>query len=255
MKDSFDLERLRREIKPFRLHFFPTLSSTNSHAAKLRKRGELFLPAVVLTGRQTAGRGRGRNTWFSDRGCLTVTFALPVEHQLLPNQLPLVVGLALRNAAAELTGHAPIQIKWPNDLLFEGKKLAGILCERVENADLVGIGLNVNLEPEKAPKALRGAITSLAEIAGGGFDMTSALVTVAGHLRRMLKDRRAHTFASFRGELDSHLALVGRRVKVVEAGDERKIVGQCAGIDFQGRLLVREGNHVHKIIAGHVLAV
>ena len=75
---SYDLKRLRAALKPFRLHWSPTLRSTNDHAAEVRRRGELYAPAVVLTGRQTAGRGRGAHVWWSGPGCITVTFVLPV---------------------------------------------------------------------------------------------------------------------------------------------------------------------------------
>src|SRR3954453_3458694 len=86
-RNQFDLRRLRNELKPVKLHWFPRLRSTNDHAAALRRRGELFAPAVVLTGRQIAGRGRGSNSWFSSRsrgGSLTVTFVFPVEEHLSP---------------------------------------------------------------------------------------------------------------------------------------------------------------------------
>src|SRR5947207_10623919 len=65
---SFDLSRLRREIKPFKLHWFPRLRSTNDHAAALRERGELYAPAVVVSGHQMAGRGRGGNSRWWGRG-------------------------------------------------------------------------------------------------------------------------------------------------------------------------------------------
>jgi len=100
--DSFHLDRLRREIKPLRLHWFPRLRSTNDHAAELRRRGELFAPAMVLTGCQLAGRGRGSNTWWSRAGVLTVTFVFPIDAHVAPHQLPLLAGLAIRNAAASL---------------------------------------------------------------------------------------------------------------------------------------------------------
>src|SRR4030095_15411074 len=98
-------------------------------------------PAMVLTISQTAGRGRAGNRWFSDSGSITVTYALPVEENLLPHQLPLVAGLAVRNACTELTGNRDIQLKWPNDVIHGGRKLAGLLCERISGVDLVGIGL------------------------------------------------------------------------------------------------------------------
>ena len=118
---SFNLAQLRQGIKPFRLHWFPRLLSTNDHAAALRKRGALFAPAIVLAGRQTAGRGRGSNTWWSSAGCLTVTFVLPAEEHLKPHQLPLIAGLGVRDAVAELSGAGDrIQLKWPNDVVCEG---------------------------------------------------------------------------------------------------------------------------------------
>src|SRR5947209_3185186 len=63
---TFSLPRLRESLKPFRLHFYPRLHSTNDHAAKLRKKNQLFAPAIILTAHQIAGRGRGSNTWWSD---------------------------------------------------------------------------------------------------------------------------------------------------------------------------------------------
>src|SRR5689334_5072681 len=169
--NAFNLARLRPGIKPFKLHWFSTLRSTNDHAAVLRKRGQLFAPAVVLTGRQIAGRGRGSNAWWSATGGLTVTFVFPVEEHLSPHQVPLLAGLAVRDAAAELTGQQRISLKWPNDVVFNGRKVAGLLCERVMKADLVGVGLNVNVDPRGAPAALRTQITSLREIAGQSIDM------------------------------------------------------------------------------------
>src|ERR1700677_195977 len=171
----FNLPRLRPAIKPFRLYFFPRLRSTSDHAARLRKSGDLYAPAAVLTGRQIAGRGRGANTWWSNPAVLTVTFALPIHERLPPQQLPLIAGLALREAAVQLTGNDRIQLKWPNDLLVEGRTLAGLLGERVSHVDLVGVGLNVNVDPTEAPRNLRERIGSLMEIVGKRFDMTDVL--------------------------------------------------------------------------------
>src|SRR4029453_4913946 len=114
---SFHLAKLRQELRPFRLHWYPVLNSTNDHAATLRKRGKLFAPAVILTGRQIAGRGRGTNSWWSGGGALTLTFVFPVEEHLSPYQVPLLAGLAVRDAAAELTGERRIALKWPNDVV------------------------------------------------------------------------------------------------------------------------------------------
>lgn len=251
--NAFHLARLRAKVKPFRLHFFPRLRSTNDHAAALRRRGELFAPAMVLASRQTAGRGRGENAWFSAPGCLTITFILPIEDHLSPHQLPLIAGLAVRAAAAELAGTDRIGLKWPNDVVHAGQKLAGLLCERIHKADLIGVGLNVNLDPARAPAALRRRITSLAAIAGAPFDMTDTLISVTRHLSRMLIRRYEHSFAGFLREYDHHHALRGQRLTIIAPASAPPITGQCEGIDSTGRLLIRDGPTLRRIVAGHVV--
>src|SRR3954464_11705347 len=160
--NEFNLDRLRQGVKPFRLHWFSRLRSTNDHAADLRKRGELYAPAIVLTGKQVAGRGRNTNTWWSGPGSLTVTFVMPIDEQLSAHQLPLIAGLVVRNAVAQVSGNDAIQLKWPTDLLYCDRKLAGLLCERVHKADLIGLGLNINKDPG-VPRALRDRVVWLSE--------------------------------------------------------------------------------------------
>lgn len=249
--NRFDLDRLRSKIKPFRLHWFPRLRSTNDHAALLRRKGELFAPAIVLTGNQIAGRGRGSNSWWSDKGVLTVTFVLPIDDHLAPHQLPLVAGLAVRNAVATLTQQPGIQLKWPNDLLFEGKKLAGLLCERAHKADLIGLGINVDFESSPPPQ-LKARIVSLSQITSTHLDKTDVLIAIAQQVQAMLLRRSEHPFAGILREYDRHHALVGRRVTVNGSPDEPPITGTCTGLDSMGRLLVRTRTRQHRIIAGQI---
>ena len=253
-QSCISLSRLRVELKPFRLYWFPRLRSTNDHAAVMRKRGELFAPAVVLTGRQTAGRGRGGNAWWSGGGVLTVTFALPIEEHLAAYQIPLAAGLAVRNAVAELTRVEAVSLKWPNDVLHDECKLAGLLCERVHHVDLIGVGMNVNVGAGDAPPELRGRITSMRDITARAFDMTDVLLTVARHLQRTLSLRKEHPFPAILKEYDRHHALVGRQVRVVNA-NEPAVTGVCQGLDDLGRLVLRYGSTTHRVIAGHVEAV
>lgn len=250
--ETFDLDALRARIKPWRLYWYPTLHSTSDKAMELRKRGELFAPAVVLAGRQTAGRGRGTNTWWSGEGSLTVTFVLPVEETVQPHELPLIAGLAARGAAAELSGDNRVQLKWPNDLVYDGKKLAGLLCERAQGIDLIGIGLNVNLESNLAPAELRSKIISLREIRGRAIDMTDALAILASHLSVALKRATMEPFALLLREYDSHHALIGREVCVTSMTGQPPTCGRCEGLDEIGRLLLRSGGQLHRVISGQV---
>ncbi len=250
--ESFHLERLRKGIKPFRLHWFPRLRSTNDHAAVLRKRGDLFAPAIVLTGCQTAGRGRGTNSWWSQSGVLTVTFVFPINEQLAPYQIPLLAGLAVREATAALLPGAPVKLKWPNDLLIEEKKLAGLLCERVHKADLIGLGMNVNVAREDSPPALRNRMASLSWLAGKSLDMNDVLISIARALHDMLTHQNERLFGSLLRQYDEHHALVGRLVSVTPGGIDPPVTGKCEGLDSMGRLMLREGRTLHRVIAGHV---
>jgi BirA family biotin operon repressor/biotin-[acetyl-CoA-carboxylase] ligase len=251
----FNLSRLRPAIKPFRIYYFPRLRSTNDHAARLRKSGRLYAPAIVLTSRQIAGRGRGSNTWWSNPGVLTVTFALPVHERIPPQELPLIAGLAVRSAAVELTGQSEILLKWPNDLLFADQKLAGLLCERVSKVDLLGVGLNVNVHPADAPRALRNRITSLLAIGGKPLDMTDVLMSVARHLHQKIRRRMEMPFSVFAREYSRHDALAGKVVTVVANSHEPAVTGRCEGIDNTGRLLLRQRGKVIPVIAGTVTVV
>lgn len=255
MSTPFHLPSLRPAVAPFRLHYFPRLRSTNDHAITLRQRGDLYAPAIVLTGHQTAGRGRGGNTWWSGEGSLTVTFALPIEEGVAPHHLPLIAGVAVREAVSELIGSDDlVQLKWPNDLLADGRKLAGLLCERAHKVDLIGLGLNVNVARSQVPASLRERVTSISQLASRRLEMNAALATVAQHLHTALSHRRERSFAAVLRRYDANHALVGRQVKITGV-TEPAVMGRCEGLDDIGRLLVRDGARLHRVIAGHVEAI
>jgi len=249
MTNRFDLARLKKDVRPFRVHWFSRLRSTNDHAASLRRDGRLFAPAIVLTSNQIAGRGRGKNKWWSDSGCLTVTFVMPIDEARDAHQVPLVAGLAVRNAAAELSEDHSISLKWPNDILHDGRKLAGLLCERLDRVDLIGVGMNINVDPSEAPPPLRRTMTSMLLIAGKEFDMTDVLASLSRQLLRLWDRRRENPFAALLAEYERYHWLTGRKVSVVD-GDE-SVSGHCEGLDSAGRLLVR-GKKLHRIVAGQV---
>lgn len=249
---SYDLKVLREQLKPFRLYWFTRLSSTNSHAMILRRRKQLYAPAVILTGHQAKGRGRGSNSWWSGKGSMTATFVLPIEDHLQPHQIPLIAGLATRNAVAELSGLHDIGLKWPNDLLHDGKKLAGLLCERIDQVDLIGIGLNVNVTTSVVPKSLRDRVTSLRTITGQVISLSDVVVAIAWNLRLMLSRNDQPSFGPLLKEYDRHHMLVGRSVRVISQPGEAPLIGKVTGLDSVGRLLVRSAGKSHAVIAGSI---
>src|SRR5580692_8919024 len=128
---------------------FPSLPSTNEKAKELARKG---VPegTCVIAETQTAGRGRGDRAWVSAKGGLYLSVILCPRVIARPTDLSLLAGVAVTQAVRDsLPKHKEVTVKWPNDCLVEGKKVAGVLAESVENAPkpafVIGIGLNVNL--------------------------------------------------------------------------------------------------------------
>jgi BirA family biotin operon repressor/biotin-[acetyl-CoA-carboxylase] ligase len=246
--NAYRLAELRAAIRPCRLHYFASLGSTNTHASRMRRDGRLVAPSVVVTSRQTAGRGRGLNTWHAPRGVMTATIVLPAHDTLPPQHVPLVAGLALAEAV-EALGASGVGVKWPNDLWHDDLKLAGLLCERLDGIDLVGVGLNVNAMPADFPASLRHQSTSIRALIGRPVPVTTVLTAVALRVCERLRDPRV-TFASIRKDYERRHVLTGRLITVRDGPIVRS--GACEGTDSSGRLLLRSDGSLDRIIAGSV---
>jgi len=252
--NQFNLERLREGLLPFRLHYFPRLNSTSDHAIVMRDQGRLFAPAVVLTSKQTRGRGRGQSQWHSPPGVLTVTFCVSPSKTMPPQLVPLVAGLCVIDAARAM-GAIDLQLKWPNDCWrwTDGKphKVAGVLCERRDNLDFIGIGLNVHLNG--------GDLSGRTRVAPAGLsdgvpppDMTGVLLALSKAIQRRLLREDSPTVQRVIQEFAQVDALMGRRV-CVTVGPGAVIEGTAGGIDSQGRLrVVDHAGQLHRLISGTV---
>jgi BirA family biotin operon repressor/biotin-[acetyl-CoA-carboxylase] ligase len=270
---EYDPQRIAAAIKPMRLRFFPSLRSTNDHAAVLRRRRDLFAPSLVLAKRQTAGRGRGSNTWWSGSGSVTATFVFRADMHLAAHHVPLIAGLAVRDALAELIDDKQVQLKWPNDVVYCDRKLAGLLCERLETVDQIGVGINVNLPSPKGhnsdreegrksprqlpPKSLLSSAVWMEQIAARQTDLNQVVIAVAKSLHRALGRRTETPFAQILARYDRHHSLHGRRISVSDMDGTPPLRGVCEGLDSVGRLLLRPGkgtagNAPQRLITGTV---
>jgi BirA family biotin operon repressor/biotin-[acetyl-CoA-carboxylase] ligase len=207
----------------FAVHHFQELPSTNDKALEMVRHGIVKRPAVVLAEAQTHGRGRRGRTWESGGSRstgLTVSFILP-ECPLPAGLVPLWTAEVVRRA---LAGWVDVRIKWPNDLLLRGRKLAGLLCERSTGFDVLGVG--INLDPPGVDHAV-----GLREVTGPTPERNEVLASLATGIR---------TLDPHSGWLDDyrrHLLWVGRRVLLDNTP------GRLDGITDDGRLLLDNRPH------------
>jgi BirA family transcriptional regulator, biotin operon repressor / biotin---[acetyl-CoA-carboxylase] ligase len=141
--------------------------------------------AVAVAEEQTEGRGRLGRSWISPPGVsilCSIVLTPPVDSQRLP-ELTLVAGEACAEAIERVTGLQP-QIKLPNDVLIEGRKTAGILAEARDGRVILGIGVNVNVEPAQLPTGFEPPATSLLAELGRATDRVELLVTLLESLER-----------------------------------------------------------------------
>jgi BirA family transcriptional regulator, biotin operon repressor / biotin---[acetyl-CoA-carboxylase] ligase len=188
--------------------------------------------AVAVAEHQTAGRGRSGRVWEDEpsQGLLFSVLLRPPAGAPLP-QLSLVAGLAVASAL-EREAEVETHVKWPNDVLAGGEKLAGILLEAPGVTVVCGIGINVNQEREGLPPQTRAPATSLRLVAGRAFDRGMLLAAVLAELEASYGRWLAGGFSGLAGELEARNALRGRRVRVDGAA------GTAAAIADDGRLTV-----------------
>lgn len=262
MSDILTPELLRRGLRGTLFgkkiyHFFRT-DSTNRVALELGHTGEVE-GAVVVAEEQTAGRGRAGRAWISERGTgIYVTILL--RPKLAPVQAPLLTmmaGISAQTAVSAITG-LQVDLKWPNDLMIEGKKLGGILTEMHAEPTLVkfvivGMGLNVN--QEKFPGELAGVATSLRAQTGRIYSRLEILVRLLREFERdyhrLLREGPAGVVKRFE-EVSSYAR--GKKVRVITGAET--FSGVTAGLTPEGLLRVERGNgEIFTVIAGDVAEV
>ena len=231
-------------------------TSTNDYAKKLAVHDvEPF--TTVVAHRQTAGKGRLGRSFHSpeDEGIYMSIILYPHMAAELISSITLVAAMAVKNVLEEVV-ERKLHIKWPNDIVAEGKKVCGILTEASVGADgvkyvVVGIGVNVNnqsFEDELADKAI-----SLRQISGDAYD-TRGIVEMILATFRQLYDIYVETgnLGYMLDEYNDGLIHNGQSIRVING--EEVAVGKCLGMDETGALLLQEEGHsdITRVISGEV---
>lgn len=217
----------------------PCVGSTNTIALDSGRAGLL-----VTASEQTEGRGRKGRSWFSPPGAnlyATLTVAM------VDPRLPLVAGVALREALAEITGSDfPVEIKWPNDLIVQGRKICGILCEARRGITAVGMGINVN--QAAWPAGLESMATSLAQVLGREVDKERVLHRAAESLDRWLTLFTSQGFGPVRRNYLEH-GLLSTHELLTEEGGPCSIVG----LNEDGHLLIDVAGEPRELVSGSIV--
>ena len=238
------------------LRVFEQTTSTNDVVEKLARDG-VREGVVVFAESQTQGRGRLGRKWVSPahQGLWFSILLRPDFRPQMATQLTVASATALRRAIELQTGLAP-EIKWPNDILLGGKKLAGILTELSAELDrvryvILGIGVDVNLAATEFPADLRKTATSLRIETGRPFSRSELAVHILRELDRDYARVCAGQFTRVADEWEAHCSTIGREV-TVQLGT-RRVRGCVESLDDDGALLLRsEHGHLERITGGDV---
>jgi len=246
-------ERLGTRVVGRHVRWHDTLASTNELAMQL---AEIQVPegTVVVAEEQTAGRGRRGRAWVSPRGGVWLSVILRPRLPLA--QLPLVglaAAVAVVRAIRAITRLAA-RVKWPNDVLLDGAKVAGILTEAGPEGAwiVVGVGINANVAPAELPQDPRQPAASLADRAGAPVDrgeLARAFLRELDGAYAILEDTAgpARVLRSWRETADT----LGRTVRV--EGPGQVLDGVAVDVDDLGALLVRTADGVlERVVAGEV---
>lgn len=237
------------------LHHFYKIGSTNTSAMTAAADGAPE-GSVFLAEEQTAGRGRGANSWQSPRSTGIYCSAV-VRPKLPPSEvliLSLAAGLAVRAAIQQVDSRVDADLKWPNDILIGGKKVCGILTEMNAEATrvryiVVGIGINVN--QSSFPKELQA--TSLRLVTGSEWSRVELVAALLKSLdreyRQLLEDPGARE-SILRRFAENSSWVQGKPVRIEENGSA--LEGTTEGIDSRGFLLVRTPKGLQTVLSGTV---
>ena len=254
VRDGLAAQRLGTEF-----HYFAEIGSTNSYARWLAEQGARE-GELVIAESQTDGRGRLGRRWVSPPH-VNLYFSLILRPKLPPARAPqitLMAAVALVEALQPFLPVAPI-IKWPNDILVDGKKLAGILTEMScgpERVDFVilGIGVNINYPPALMPKEIRQRATSVLAEGQKKISREDFLRRLIHDLDRCYGEIEEVGFGALAPRWEAHFGSRGQRVRI-ELLDQ-VMFGTAKGIDQDGALLLEDDRgEMQRVIAGDVIPV
>jgi BirA family biotin operon repressor/biotin-[acetyl-CoA-carboxylase] ligase len=219
------------------------IDSTNNYIKKNHDNLKNSYPIAVFSKKQTRGRGRDDRVWYSqsDKG-LYCSFGVSIKNINNLNLLSLIIGIAVSEFLSELTGES-YNLKWPNDILFEKKKIAGILIENIINGEnvisIIGIGVNINNEINDFPNILREKVTSLKMIKNNYYEINKIKKILINHIFKWLEVLEA-THIDMIYNKYQELTEVFINKKISFHNKDKIINGIYRGIEKNGGIIIED---------------
>jgi len=264
------LSRLRSEYMGRSLYYYEETDSTNLRIRQLADEGA-GEGTLAVSDMQTAGRGRRGRGWISPPG-MNIYMSLLLKPDIAPSDAPMItiiMAMAVCDAVCDMVGGAgvvpgadretpDVRIKWPNDIVVNGRKVCGILTEMVLDGDqirdvTVGVGINVNQsDRELFPQEIRETATSLRLESGHDVDRAELVARIMGIFEKLyeqfIQDRN---LGFLRARYEERLSGIGSEVRVLDPQGE--YTGISRGISDRGELLVETPDgEVDRVYAGEV---
>lgn len=212
--------------------------------------------AALVTRNQTAGRGRLDRTWVAPADsaiAVSVLLRSVPADPALRGWIPLAAGAAMAEAVAEQLPEHDVSVKWPNDVLVDGRKICGILAEATGGAVVVGAGVNTAMTDEQLPVPTATSFAALGVDVDEDRLLATYLATLDSHLSVLTAVQDA-VASGVHGVVSARCATLGQGVRVsLPAG--RTLEGVATAIDAEGRLLVESEGRTHTVSAGDVVHV
>ena len=235
---------------------FDAIDSTNIEAKKLAAKGAVE-GTVLVAEEQGKGRGRLERPFFSPRG-KGIWFSVILRPKFLPQEAPkctLLAAVAVAMAMEQFGLTAGL--KWPNDILYEGKKLVGILTEMSAEMDrinyvVIGTGINVNIAAEEFPEDIRDVATSLSIMKGENLPRVKFFQRVMESMEELYLMVSEEGFAPVMERWKKYSITLGQEVNVIGVGTNASFSGVAADIDEEGALLVDTPEGRRRVLAGDV---
>jgi BirA family transcriptional regulator, biotin operon repressor / biotin---[acetyl-CoA-carboxylase] ligase len=231
------------------------LSQIDSTNEEVRRNLTLPEGAVFIADQQTHGRGRQGRSWHSEAGTGLYLSTL-LKPNLPPEKLALITlmaGVATVSAIQQQIPSVPLKLKWPNDILLNGKKLAGILCEYIPGTAVI-VGIGINLNQTCFPEAIQTIATSLKLETGSNINRTDIVISLLENLNstydEFLQEKRTGLIKKWTNKTD----MFGKTTTVYQKG--KSLTGTAMGLDPEGRLILRtEDGKKHALSSGELMAI